>query len=146
MENDIIRHYLAATAYRFRQAINQLPSEKATFDPGAGVKSPRDILNHMSNVFAYAISKFKKEKRITRETLDWEGEVERFYQILEELDRIFQKPLLVSHSELKVLLQGPLTDVMTHIGQLAMLSRIAGHPIIGENFIKAPIVTGKVRY
>jgi len=37
------------------------------------------------------------------------------------------------------LLQGPLSDAMTHAGQLAMLRRLAGAPVPPENFIVADI-------
>ncbi|TMQ59291.1 MAG: hypothetical protein E6K76_05455 [Candidatus Eisenbacteria bacterium] len=37
------------------------------------------------------------------------------------------------------LLQGPLSDAMTHVGQLAMLRRLAGAPVPPENFIVADI-------
>ena len=36
-------------------------------------------------------------------------------------------------------LQGPLSDAMTHAGQLAMLRRLAGHPVPPENFVFAEI-------
>jgi len=36
-------------------------------------------------------------------------------------------------------LQGPFSDAMTHAGQLAMLRRLAGHPVPPENFIAADI-------
>ena len=37
------------------------------------------------------------------------------------------------------LLQGPLSDAMTHAGQLAMLRRLVGSPVPPENFIVAEI-------
>lgn len=37
------------------------------------------------------------------------------------------------------LLQGPFADAMTHVGQLAMLRRLAGDPVPPENFIVAEI-------
>lgn len=37
------------------------------------------------------------------------------------------------------LLQGPFSDAMTHVGQLAMLRRFAGSPIAPESFIDAEI-------
>ena len=37
------------------------------------------------------------------------------------------------------LLQGPLADVMTHVGQIALLRRLAGSPIPPENFYTAAI-------
>jgi hypothetical protein len=37
------------------------------------------------------------------------------------------------------ILQGPLSDAMTHSGQLALLRRLAGHPVEPENFMRAHI-------
>jgi len=37
------------------------------------------------------------------------------------------------------LLQGPFADTMTHVGQLAMLRRLADSPVAPENFIYADI-------
>jgi hypothetical protein len=37
------------------------------------------------------------------------------------------------------LLQGPFSDAMTHAGQLAMLRRMAGIPVVPENFVVADI-------
>ena len=42
------------------------------------------------------------------------------------------------------LFQGPIADALTHIGQLAMLRRLSGAPIRGENYYKAEIVSGRV--
>lgn len=42
------------------------------------------------------------------------------------------------------LFQGPLADNLTHVGQLAILRRLAGIPGRGENYLKAGIVAGQV--
>jgi len=42
------------------------------------------------------------------------------------------------------LFQGPIADALTHVGQIAMLRRLAGYPIRGENYYKANIFTGRV--
>ena len=41
-------------------------------------------------------------------------------------------------------MQGPLADALTHVGQIAMLRRMAGVPVKGENYFVADIVTGRV--
>ena len=41
-------------------------------------------------------------------------------------------------------MQGPVADALTHVGQLAMMRRLSGSPIRGENFIEAAIVAGQV--
>jgi hypothetical protein len=42
------------------------------------------------------------------------------------------------------LFQGPIADAFTHIGQIAMLRRLAGAPVRGENYFKADIQAGRV--
>ena len=42
------------------------------------------------------------------------------------------------------MLQGPFADALTHVGQLAMLRRLAGSPVKGENYFKAEVTVGVV--
>jgi hypothetical protein len=42
------------------------------------------------------------------------------------------------------LFQGPIADSLTHVGQLAMLRRLAGCKIPGENYFVADINAGVV--
>jgi hypothetical protein len=42
------------------------------------------------------------------------------------------------------LFQGPIADALTHTGQLAMLRRMSGSPIKGENYLQAEISAGRV--
>ena len=44
----------------------------------------------------------------------------------------------------ELLFQGPVADALTHVGQLAMLRRMAGAPVRGENYFRAAIVAGRV--
>ena len=48
------------------------------------------------------------------------------------------------HAEIERLFQGPVADALTHVGQLAMLRRLAGSPTIGENFFLASIEAGQL--
>jgi hypothetical protein len=41
------------------------------------------------------------------------------------------------------MLQGPILDSMTHVGQLAMLRRLAGSPTPKDHYIKATITIGR---
>ncbi len=40
--------------------------------------------------------------------------------------------------------QGPIADALTHVGQIAMLRRLAGSPVRGENYHRAEIEAGRV--
>jgi hypothetical protein len=65
-------------------------------------------------------------------------EVARLHEVIEDLGR-----LIASGTEPSIraeqLLQGPLSDAMTHVGQLAMLRRLAGAPVAPENFVYAKV-------
>jgi len=43
-----------------------------------------------------------------------------------------------------MLIQGPLADALTHVGQLAMLRGAAGAPVRPESYARADIVAGRV--
>ena len=75
--------------------------------------------------------------------LPWDKEVARFFTALERFDEYLasEAPLACEPEQL---FQGPIADALTHIGQLAMLRRLSGAPIRGENYYKAEIVSGRV--
>ena len=75
--------------------------------------------------------------------LPWEKECERFFAALKKFDDYLasQKPLEVSAEKL---FQGPIADALTHVGQIAMLRRMAGVPMKGENYFVAEITVGHV--
>src|SRR5437879_4047509 len=58
MSNDprraLLRHFLAALAYRTQKALRGAPPQFADYDPGARVRRPRELLRHMTSVLGYA--------------------------------------------------------------------------------------------
>jgi len=139
---DIILHFMASVKYRFNKAVSAAPSGYYKFNFPNGVRSPLEIVNHMTHVLYYAksfVAAPYNEVAIPRpDKLDWESEVKRFIFTLHTVDKLVEQSDL-KVDDLKILLQGPLADVMTHVGQLAMLRRAAGSPITGEDFMKADI-------
>ena len=75
--------------------------------------------------------------------LPWDEEVGRFYAALEAFDDRLasDEPLIASPERL---FQGPVADALWHLGQLALLRRVAESPIRGENYFRAEITTGRV--
>ena len=71
-------------------------------------------------------------------------EVERFHATLEALRDDFADGGLEARITDEQFLQGPLSDAMTHAGQLAMLRRLAGEPVPSENFIFARVSVANV--
>ncbi len=74
---------------------------------------------------------------------DWEVEVKRFFSGLFILDRLLGDQRLTD-TAVEQLIQGPLADALTHVGQLAMLRGMAGYPVRPESYARAEIVRGRV--
>jgi hypothetical protein len=67
----------------------------------------------------------------------------RFFAALEAFDRRLASDRALAVAPEK-LFQGPIADALTHVGQIAMLRRMAGCPVRGENYFVAPIEIGRV--
>jgi hypothetical protein len=50
----MLRHFLAALAYRTQKALRDAPPEFANFDAGAQVRTPKELVRHMTSVLGYA--------------------------------------------------------------------------------------------
>jgi hypothetical protein len=142
----LLRHTVATVAYRGRKALRGAPESFATFTLGVRPRTPANILAHMGDLFDWALSMARGEAAWgDSQPLAWNAEVARFFTSLKKLDDYLASPEPL-HSPAEGLFQGPIADALTHIGQLAMLRRLAGCPIKGENYFKAEIVTGRVGF
>jgi hypothetical protein len=140
----LLRHFLATLGYRAGKAIRGAPADFAEFSAGHGVRKPVEIIWHMSVVLAHALTFLGGPKPIPSEIGSWDREVRRFYGLLRELDRAFESGATLAGRTEEQLLQGPLADAMTHVGQLAMLRRLASAPIPKESFDEASIRLGDI--
>jgi hypothetical protein len=143
-KRELLRHILATIAYRGGKAMRGAPETFATFKVSPGSRMPLDILAHMGDLFDWACSTARGAERWqASEPLGWNAEVARFFSSLGDLDRCVasEEPLAVP---VEKLVQGPVADALTHVGQLAMLRRIAGAAIRAENYVKADIAIGRV--
>ncbi len=141
-KRELLRHSLATLAYRAARTLEGAPEQFAEFN-GAG-RQPVQILAHMGDLFEWALSIAAGQQR-WRESkpLPWPAERQRFFTLLQELDAYLAstEPL---QAPVERLLQGPVADALTHVGQLAMLRRLAGSPTQGESFYVANIAAGQV--
>jgi len=143
-DHAFLRHTIATLAYRGVKAIRDAPSHFPGYSVAPGSRTPARILAHISDLLDWALSMARGEQRWNdSQPLEWPQEVARFVDTLTRLDAY-----LASGEALKAsaeqLFQGPIADALTHVGQLAMLRRLAGSPIRGENYVKAAIVAGRV--
>lgn len=140
----LLRHTLATVAYRGGKALRGAPHGFATFHIGDKTRTPAQILAHMGDVFDWAVSIAQGKEAWNNSTpLPWNAEVDRFFASIQKFDDYLasSQPL---HGSAEGLFQGPVADALNHIGQIAMLRRLAGSPILGENYFRAEIVAGHV--
>lgn len=142
-ERRLLRHVLAAIAYRVQKAVSGAPPEFADFRAGRGVRTPHQLLRHMSDVLGYARVTFGGGSWRAHTLPTFEQEVDRLHEQLALLNDVIAVEEFTAFGP-EQLLQGPISDALTHVGQLAMLRRLAGSPIPPENFIVADIDTGNV--
>ncbi|MBK6939625.1 MAG: hypothetical protein IPH13_05350 [Planctomycetes bacterium] len=143
----LLRHLIASIGYRASRALLDAPKEFGTFEPGAGAGSPLRVLAHVNAVLGAAHARLVGIEVVQTDAADWRTELDRTFVLLERIDAAVADGRASADSQWMPLLQGPLTDVLTHIGQLAMLRRLAGRPVAtGSSYALAPIEIGRVRY
>jgi hypothetical protein len=139
----ILRHLVAAIAYRASRSVLGAPSGFENVRLADDGMSAGELVLHMTNVTAFALATIAGTDRVRHEALDWQGEVERFYALLGELDtRLAEGATIESGMDLQ-LVQGPLADALTHVGQLHAMRRAAGVPIGPVNYIRADVRIGR---
>jgi hypothetical protein len=141
---ELLRHTVATLAYRGGKALRGAPAGFETFKAGPTTRTPGEILAHLGDLLDWALSLANgKQQWRNSPPLAWDAGAERFFRALEALDARLQNgtPLGIPPEKL---FQGPLADSLTHVGQIALLRRLAGSPVRGENYLRADITSGRV--
>ena len=144
MSTDLLRHTVATLAYRGGKAMRGAPSSFSQFRPSEGSRTPGQILTHVNDLLVWALH-LVEGRHVWEESTPgtWEQDAARFHASRERLDaRLASAEPLGCPPE--KLFQGPIADALTHVGQIAMLRRMAGVPMRGENYFKADIRAGHV--
>jgi hypothetical protein len=139
-----LRQLLATLAYRAAKVLRDAPPGFATTSFGETTRQPVLIVAHLADLMSWGVSLARGEYVWKAAgSGDWDTEVRRFLANLEALDA----ELAVEGSfkaSVNQLIQGPLADALTHVGQLAMLRGMARAPVRPESYAKAEIVAGRV--
>lgn len=140
----LLRHTLATLAYRGGKALRDAPAEFAGFAIGDKPRTPAQILAHLGDLLDWALSMAQGNQQWhNAPPLPWPQELGRFFAALEAFDAYLASGNAL-HAPAEKLFQGPIADALTHVGQIAMLRRLAGCPMRGENYYVADIATGRV--
>jgi hypothetical protein len=143
MTNDFLRHCLATVTYRADKVLRDVPRDFSTFalDPNdeEAYRTPGQILSHMCDLYdwAWCLAKGEYHWKDTPQS-EWTVDVARFYAAVDKLDACLASEAGIIGSPERIF-QGPVADSLTHIGQLALLRRAAGSPIVRENYYRAEI-------
>ena len=143
-ERQLLRHTLATLAYRGGKTLRGAPEGFSGFRASESTRTPGQILAHIGDLldWALSISQGKQEWRNSQQQ-SWEIDSQRFFAALAAFDSYLasDEPL---GAPAEKLFQGPIADALTHVGQIAILRRMASAPVRAENYFRAEIVAGRV--
>ena len=140
----LLQHFLAALAYRTQKSLRDAPARFADFRPGPTARTPHELVQHMTSVIGYARTMLHGGTYTPPWLPSFDDQIDAFHATLQALSDDFANPTLKASISDTQFLQGPLSDAMTHAGQLAYIRRLAGAPVAPENFIFAKIETDNV--
>src|SRR4026207_968984 len=139
-KHKLLNHFLAALAYRTQKALRDAPDDFGSFCAKEGVRTPAELVCHMTSVLGYARTFFIGGHYRPEPLPSLDAEIARFHEVLADLaNHLKDGSKFPDWLTEERLLQGPFSDAMTHAGQLAMLRRMAGIPVAPENFVVADI-------
>ncbi len=142
---EFLRHTLATLAYRGGKTLRGVPESFCAFRPAPGSRSGVEILAHIGDLLDWALVYAREGRHVWRDSpvRTWEEGTARFFAGLAALDDFLasKHPLGLPAEQL---FQGPVADALSHVGPIAMLRRLAGVPVRGENYLRADIVRGRV--
>lgn len=145
VKREVLRHMVATVAYRGGVAVSDAPEEFAAFRVREDVRAPGEILAHIGDLLEGSLHLLKGELVfLTSTPLPWREEVARFFSAAGRLDAHLEsgEPLACP---VEKLVQGPVGDALTHVGQLVLLRRVAGFPVRAASYFAAEIVPGMVK-
>jgi len=142
-KRELLRHLLAAVVFRAKVAVETAPENFAVFKIDETIRTPAELLAHIGDLLEGSHYLMKGEFiYLNSAPRAWNEEVTRFFNAAREFDFYLASDAPLAQSVEKII-QGPLADALTHIGQIVMLRRASGAPIRAESYFEAEIVVGK---
>lgn len=144
IKREVLRHLVATVVFRGGLAVVDAPADFAEFRVSEDVRSPGQILAHIGDLLEGSLSLLKGEMvYLASAPLPWGEEVSRFFSAAKRLDEYLASDAGLM-CPVEKLIQGPVGDALTHVGQIVMLRRAAGSPVRAESYFTAEIVPGQV--
>lgn len=144
LKRELLRHLLATVAFRGGIAITGAPESFAQFRADETTRTAGELLAHIGDLIQGSHYLMKGEfVYLQSSAQSWAEDVKRFFASVKEFDLYLASDALLAQPIEKIV-QAPVTDALTHIGQIVMLRRLAGKPIHSESYFDAEIVAGEV--
>ena len=143
-KRELFRHVVATVAYRGGLAVSDAPENFSLFRVNHTTRTPGELLAHICDLLEGSLYLVKGEMvYLTSAPLSWEEEIARFFSAVKEFDSYLASDSPLDCS-MEKLIQGPIGDALTHVGQIVMLRRMAGKPVRVEPYFTAEIVAGEI--
>ena len=141
MDIATLRHMLAGIRFRFVHVCEDAPAGFAELSIGEGARTALELTDHLTQLATFSLQVFIPKTARALEPASWEVSYQRFLAALAALDdALAHRPLTEdSPMTLAQMLHGPLLDMATHIGQLALLRRVAGSPVQRVRYWQAEV-------
>ena len=139
-----LRHTLATLAYRAGKTVRGTPPEFGAYRADAKSPAVVEILAHMGDLMDWVLLMLQGQPKWNNATPQpWDAEIARFFASIRAVDDYLASGKPIAWEPGRVF-QGGIADALTHTGQLAMLRRLSGFKMKGENYSKADIEVGRV--
>lgn len=144
LKRELLRHVVATLAFRGGIAVADAPEDFSEFRPKENARSAGEILAHIGDLVQGSLYLMKGELVYLQSPAQlWAQDAKRFFSTIEEFDSYLASDAPLAQPIEKIL-QGPIADGLTHVGQLVMLRRLAGKPIDAESYFAVEIKAGEV--
>jgi len=143
MNNELLRHALATICYRFKGVLDRAGPGFADFTPGNGIATPHELVRQMQDLAQWTSALLRGaivfENAIR---LEFSEQVGALTLAIQDLDLLLET-IQIEQPLARRLLQGPMADLLTQIGQLSLLRRQHGDILKVEDYSLAEITAGK---
>ena len=144
LKREVLRHLVATVAYRGGVAVVDAPESFAEFRAHETTRTPGELLAHIGDLLEGSLHLLKGDMvYLTSTPLPWKEEVTRFFSAVKNLDSYLDSEAPLA-CPVEKLVQGPIGDALTHVGQIVMLRRMSGNPIRPAAYFTAEILAGEI--
>jgi hypothetical protein len=138
-----LRHAVATLTYRAAKVLRDAPETFSGFSAGEGSRSAGHILAHVCDLLDWVLTQARGEERWRNsKPRSWSQDSKHFFAAITAFDEYLASRSKL-HAPPEKLFQGAIADALTHVGQIALLRRLAGARVRAENYSVAKIEAGR---